>query len=201
MRLRRLVLTVIPMALLTGCSTFQAYDGQARPEREIAVAKTSLRVIPLLLVNVISGYGLKQLDDKPLKGTTILFEPGRHRLTFTPGTAVILAGYGGGGVIAPKGKLSCAFTADFQAGHTYRLGVGSVKTLPLTDGSTTSTGTVRLKDSAKGQRTRKTDIPVICHTGPVDYCQRDAECPGQSTAMRCDLPAGQPVGTCFPAAP
>jgi len=128
----RVVITGVLVALgLNACSTYRAYNGPERPEHEIAVAKTSVRVIPLLLVNFISGYGLIQLDDKPLKGTTILFEPGRHRLSFAPGTAVILAGYGGGGVISPKAKLSCMLTADFQAGHTYRLTPGSLQLGPL----------------------------------------------------------------------
>ncbi|HEX5359642.1 MAG TPA: hypothetical protein VFW49_00850 [Fluviicoccus sp.] len=186
--------------LLNACTTFEAYDGPVRPDREVATVKASMRVVPLLLVNFVSINSVQLLDGKRVNAYTTRLPPGEHWFGFTPGAAVVVGGYGGGGVIPAATRRSCAFKAEVRASHTYTLTPGSLK-LPAGDSAVLQNGTVRLSDDVKWRRARKTTIPVICHIGAADFCRTDAECPAKEPAAKCVIPDGQPIGICTHDAP
>ena len=198
------VLRFLPVALaglLSACTSFQAYEGPPRPAAEIAEVKGSYRIIPLLFVNFFSNNFLLTVDGKPAKGVTARVLPGPHLISFSSGTAVAIAGYGGGGVFGPTPKRDCALLAVTEAGHRYALPVGSVSVKAEPENGW-QTGVVGWTDLAphrwwSGSGTQ----PVVCRARPVGFCTDAVPCQSKNGPMRCDQPPGQPIGVCVAASP
>lgn len=195
---------VAPVALaglLSACTSFQAYDGPPRPSAEVAEVKGSYRIIPLLLVNFFSSNFLLNVDGKPAKGLTARVLPGPHLLTFSAGTGVVIAGYGGGGAFSLSPKRDCALVAVAEAGHRYALPVWSVTVKAAPEGGW-YTGVVGWTDLAPHRWwSASGTMPVVCRNRPVEFCTAAAPCEAKTGPMRCDQPPGQPVGVCVAATP
>jgi len=189
---RSLAAIALVASLASGCGTFVAYPGEARPEQEIATLECYTRYYVVYLgscgITAVSG----KRSDAILPATRAEFEPGRHWFE------VAFEGYfGGGGGVSDV----CAFELDTQAGHRYRvIAHGLHTTVGLArHGATLYSGTLQIADDAPSGASETRTVAVTCRPFGGALCRAPADCGRPAAgwpAPLCEMRPEHPYGLC-----